>query len=303
MARSIENIVDRLLQKYRDRKDDLESQYILVRLCLERIINQLREQNKEGDIEIKSSFKSLDKFVFIKGNLVDFSRMLLNILNNAVEAIENKKGQIRVEYIEKGKEVEIRVKDNGKGMRREMAEKLMKGENAGTSKKSGHGLGMEQVQSVLKVIKGQMKIESKENVGTEFILTFPKAERPRWFADKIEIKKGDEVVIVDDEEVMHEVWIEKLKEYEKEIRLKFFKQGKEALKYLKSLENKEKVLLIVDYELKEDINGIDVIEEAGMKERHVLVTNMYLGAIKDFSRKSEYLKMFHKDLLEKIPFI
>jgi PAS domain S-box-containing protein len=303
VARSIENIVDRLLQKYRGRKDDVESQYILVRLCLERIINQLREQNKEGDIEIKSSFKSLDKFVFIKGNLVDFSRMLLNILNNAVEAIENKKGQIRVEYIEKGKEVEIRVKDNGKGMRREMAEKLMKGENAGTSKKSGHGLGMEQVQSVLKVIKGQMKIESKENVGTEFILTFPKAERPRWFADKIEIKKGDEVVIVDDEEVMHEVWIEKLKEYEKEIRLKFFKQGKEALKYLKSLENKEKVLLIVDYELKEDINGIDVIEEAGMKERHVLVTNMYLGAIKDFSRKSEYLKMFHKDLLEKIPFI
>jgi signal transduction histidine kinase len=214
VARSIENIVDRLLQKYRGRKDDVESQYILVRLCLERIINQLREQNKEGDIEIKSSFKSLDKFVFIKGNFVDFSRMLLNILNNAVEAIENKKGQIRVEYIEKGKEVEIRVKDNGKGMRREMAEKLMKGENAGTSKKSGHGLGMEQVQSVLKVIKGQMKIESKENVGTEFILTFPKAERPRWFADKIEIKKGDEVVIVDDEESMHEVWIEKLKEYE-----------------------------------------------------------------------------------------
>ncbi|MDR2251772.1 MAG: GHKL domain-containing protein [Endomicrobium sp.] len=302
VARSIENIVDRLLQKYRGTKDRDESDYTQVKLCLERIINQIREQNKE--IEIKSMFNSEDKFVFIKGNFVDFSRMLLNLLNNGVEAIEKKKGEISVGYKVKGEEVEIRGKDNGQGMPKEIAEKLMKGEKVETSKKkSGHGLGMEQVQSVLKAIKGQMRIESKENVGTEIILTFPKAEKPRWFADKIEIKKGYEVVIVDDEELVHEVWKEKLKEYEKEIRLKFFKQGKEALNYLKSLKNKEKVLLIADYELKEDINGIDIIEEAGMKERHVLVTNMYLGEIKDFSRKSEYLKIFHKNLLQEIPFV
>jgi hypothetical protein len=69
------------------------------------------------------------------------------------------------------------------------------------------------------------------------------------------------------------------------------------------LENKEKVFLIADYELKEELNGIDIIEKAGMKERHVLVTSMYLGDIKDFSRKSEYIKIFHKNLLEEIPFV
>jgi signal transduction histidine kinase len=184
-----------LLSKYRGGKDDVESHYILVTWCLEHIINQIREQNKERDIEIKRSFNSEDKSVFIKGNFVDFNRMLLNLLNNAVEAIQNKKGLINVGYIVKGEEVEIRVKDNGKGMPMTTAEKLMKGEKIGTSKKSGHGLGMEQVRSVLKAIKGQMRIYSKENVGTEIILTFPKAEKPRWFEDKIEIKKGYEVVI------------------------------------------------------------------------------------------------------------
>ncbi|MDR1103757.1 MAG: ATP-binding protein, partial [Endomicrobium sp.] len=49
--------------------------------------------------------------------------MLLNLLNNAVEAIEGKKGEIKVE-VRVGEEVEIRVKDNGKGMPKEMAEKL-----------------------------------------------------------------------------------------------------------------------------------------------------------------------------------
>ncbi|MDR1942718.1 MAG: PAS domain-containing protein, partial [Endomicrobium sp.] len=53
---------------------------------------------------------------------------------------------------------------------------------------------------------GNIEIETKEREGTEFIVTFPKAERPRWFEDKIEIKKGEEEVVLDDELLVHEVW-------------------------------------------------------------------------------------------------
>jgi hypothetical protein len=71
-----------------------------------------------------------------------------------------------------------------------------------------------------------------------------------------------------------------LKEYEKEIGLKLFKQRKEALKYLKSLENRWK--------------------KACVGNQHVFGRDK---GIKDFSRKSEYLKIFHKNLLQEIPFI
>ncbi|MDR1433686.1 hypothetical protein, partial [Candidatus Endomicrobiellum devescovinae] len=155
--------------------------------------------------------------------------------------IEGKKGEIKVSYRIDGDYVEIRVKDNGKGMSRCMVEKL-------------------------------------------------------------EIKKGEEVVIVDDEELIHEVWKAKLKEYEKEIRIKFFKEGKEALKYLKSLENKDKVLLLTDYRLKgQEVTGIDIIEEAGMKERHILVTGEEVSRIKDFNKKSTFLKMVPKMYINDIP--
>jgi sensor histidine kinase regulating citrate/malate metabolism len=50
-----------------------------------------------------------------------------NIINNGVESVEGKKADIEISYEVKGEEVEIRVKDNRKGMRREVAEKLMKG--------------------------------------------------------------------------------------------------------------------------------------------------------------------------------
>jgi hypothetical protein len=86
-----------------------------------------------------------------------------------------------------------------------------------------------------------------------------------------------------------------LKKYEEEITVKYFTKGLEALKYIKSLENKEKAFLIADYELrKQDINGINIIEKSGMKDRHVLVTNAYLSDIKDFNKKSDYVKIFHK---------
>ncbi|MDR1104562.1 MAG: ATP-binding protein, partial [Endomicrobium sp.] len=94
------------------------------------------------------------------------------------EAIEGKKGEIKVE-VRVGEEVEIRVKDNGKGMPKEMAEKLMKGEEIGTTKKGGNGIGMQQVRGVIKEMRGKIKVESKEGEGTEFILTFPKAESPK----------------------------------------------------------------------------------------------------------------------------
>ncbi|MDR1104004.1 MAG: ATP-binding protein [Endomicrobium sp.] len=63
-------------------------------------------------------------------------------------------------------------------MSREMVEKLERGEEVGTTKKEGNGIGMQQIRGVIKEMRWKIKIESREGEGTEFILTFPKAENP-----------------------------------------------------------------------------------------------------------------------------
>jgi hypothetical protein len=61
------------------------------------------------------------------------------------------------------------------------------------------------------------------------------------------------------------------------------------------MEDKKKAFLLADYKLRnQDIDGINVIDKSGMKERHILVTNVYLSEIKDFDKKSEYIKTFPK---------
>ncbi len=64
------------------------------------------------------------------------------------------------------------------------------------------------------------------------------------------------------------------------------------------------MFLIADYELKEQgINGLKVIEESGMQERHVLMTNKYLRDIKEFKEKSNFVKLFSKMYLNDVDII
>jgi hypothetical protein len=165
--------------------------------------------------------------------------MIANLIKNAVESMEGKKGIIEVSYKVKGSNVEISVKDNGRGMSKDVVERIVNGRDRYTTKENGHGIGIQQIKSTTTVMSGYLKIESKENVGTEGILTFPKSEKPKWFADKIEIRKGDTVVILDDELLMHMAWKEKLKLYDKEITAKYFTDGKETVEYLRCYEKRK----------------------------------------------------------------
>jgi hypothetical protein len=224
--------------------------------------------------------------------------MMSNLINNGVEAIRGEKGgMVEVSYKVKGEEVEVVVKDNGEGMSKDKVEKINMGEAVGTSKEMGHGIGMEQILKVVKELEGKMDVESKEGEGTEFRLRFKKVESPKWFADKIEIKKGSTVVVLDDDVLVHDIWKKKFKEYEKEIEAKYFSKCMEAIEFINSIEEKEKgkVLLLTDYEFKgQGINGIGLIEKTKMEDKHILVTNKYLSDIKEFKEKSDFLKTCQK---------
>ncbi|MDR0617634.1 MAG: hypothetical protein LBG23_02575, partial [Endomicrobium sp.] len=117
---------------------------------------------------------------------------------------------------------------------------------------------------------------------------------PKWFAEKIEIKKGSTVVVLDDDIVVHEMWNDKFKGYEEELALKSFTQGIEAMTYINSVQDKSRVFLITDYKFKEQrINGIEVIEKTNMYGRHVLVTSQHLSDMKNFNEKTRTVGKMH----------
>jgi signal transduction histidine kinase len=94
----------------------------------------------------------------------------LNIIVNAVEAMEPGKGIL--EIVTKGEEDKcvVEISDNGYGMTEEQLNNLF--EPYFTTKPDGNGLGLTNTQNIILNHKGAVNVISAPGVGTSFIIKF-----------------------------------------------------------------------------------------------------------------------------------
>ncbi|MDR1561033.1 MAG: ATP-binding protein, partial [Holosporaceae bacterium] len=290
---NIEDIANDLLKKYKEKAKSLHltnafEPCIFVNLNLSDVIKRIKSQYKDTNVIFNYSFDSVYNFTFIDGDPSDFQRVMHNLLNNAVEAIENKDGRVEISFAANDGNVEIYVKDNGKGMSPQMIETILN-RNAviDSSKKGGHGVGLQQAREFVYSLGGEMVINSTENVGTEIILTFAKTNTPEWFVSKFTLHKEDIVVVLDDDPSIHGVWKNRLRDYPN-ITIRCFVLGADAINFINSQKDKSRIFLLVDYELRnQGMNGIDVIKRCELNnDRAIVVTNAYSAIIGDLRENS-----------------
>jgi two-component system sporulation sensor kinase B len=119
--------------------------------------------------------------VMVKGEKPLFHQCILNILKNAIEAMEENGGSLVIVSRIMGNTVEILISDTGIGMDTEQIQRL--GEPYFSTKgKNGTGLGMMVVYSIVKSMNGKIKGESNPGQGTSFVLHFP-------FVNELEVVK------------------------------------------------------------------------------------------------------------------
>ena len=92
----------------------------------------------------------------------------LNIILNAIEAMEPGKGILEIITKEEGGKCVIIITDNGKGMDAEELSKIF--EPYYTNKSKGHGLGLTNTQNIIFNHQGTISVESEEGRGTSFII-------------------------------------------------------------------------------------------------------------------------------------
>jgi signal transduction histidine kinase len=101
--------------------------------------------------------------------LVDIEKMklaLLNIIVNAIEAMEKNKGILQVKTKRRENKCVIEIKDNGTGMDEDTLQKLF--EPYFTSKPKGNGLGLTNTQNIILNHGGNIKVYSKPGEGASF---------------------------------------------------------------------------------------------------------------------------------------
>ena len=111
----------------------------------------------------------------------DIGRVLVNLLNNAFYAVNEKKKRgikgyeptVTISTRKKGSELEIVVSDNGVGIPEKAKEKIFQPFFTTKPTGQGTGLGLSLSYDILKAHDGDLRVVSKGTEGTEFIISLP----------------------------------------------------------------------------------------------------------------------------------
>lgn len=256
---------------------------------------QLISFSKEGipikkNIQIKSLIKKTANMVLSGGNnLCKFSiagdlwtvqvdegqiqQVINNLLINADQAMENG-GTIEVmannvcvngnnkNNIKQGKYVVIQIRDSGKGIPKEIIEKIF--EPYFTTKDNGTGLGLAASYSIITKHKGYMCVESEESVGTSFFI-YLIASGPQVIKNRVKHKKvlqgTGKVLVMDDNKNIRE--INKLMLMELGYQVELVKNGEEAIKAYKNsfIQNNTFDAVMIDLTIRGGMGGKETIEK------------------------------------------
>lgn len=104
----------------------------------------------------------------------ELKQVFLNILKNAIEAMEHAEGVISIRSYREKDSVFITFEDQGKGISKEALEKL--GEPFYTTKEKGTGLGLMVTFKIIENHGGSIHFESEEGKGTKVTLKLPAKE-------------------------------------------------------------------------------------------------------------------------------
>jgi signal transduction histidine kinase len=158
--------------------------------CLRLSYHGMRAKDKSFNVEMKTDFdKNIDAINIVPQ---DIGRVLLNLFTNAFYAVAEKKnasaglpagqagsaGQqyepiISVSTKRLNGKVEIRVRDNGNGIPQEVTDKIFQPFFTTKPTGQGTGLGLSLSYDIIKAHNGELKVETKEGEGAEFIIQLP----------------------------------------------------------------------------------------------------------------------------------
>jgi signal transduction histidine kinase len=113
-----------------------------------------------------------DSGKLLPGNLFAIGRVLINLLNNAVDAVSSVYGRIHLTASNSEEGFQFIISDNGPGIDGSQISQIFK--PSYTTKSTGRGLGLYISDKMIEALGGTMTVRSPgKMMGTDFIVTIP----------------------------------------------------------------------------------------------------------------------------------
>ena len=176
-----DGIVKGMLQHSRSSSGSKEDTNInvLVDEYLRLAYHGLRAKDKSFNAALETRFDDTIQPMSIAPQ--DIGRVVLNLITNAFYAVNEKKKshikgyepQVTVETKKVKDTIEISVKDNGNGIPKKVLDKIFQPFFTTKPTGQGTGLGLSLSYDIIKAHGGDIKVNTKEQQGTTFIISLP----------------------------------------------------------------------------------------------------------------------------------
>ena len=141
----------------------------LSQVLKESIMLLQRSGELNGTYRVEGNYETAG--IFCYGNSNQFKQIFWNLIKNALKAMPEG-GTLRIDLKQRKKnEIEINIRDNGRGMAKEDKERLFEPFYSGF--KGGKGIGMAVVRRIVDDYNGKIQVSSELDKGTEIAIILP----------------------------------------------------------------------------------------------------------------------------------
>jgi PAS domain S-box-containing protein len=124
----------------------------------------------KGGIQVIKEFSPLPP---VQAFPAQMNQVFLNLITNAVHAVDERTGRITIKTMHQGNSVVIKVIDNGKGIPPENLKKIFDPFFTTKPVGQGTGLGLSIAYKIIEKHGGKIEVQSQVGRGTEFTITLP----------------------------------------------------------------------------------------------------------------------------------
>ncbi|SEI74719.1 PAS domain S-box-containing protein [Dyadobacter sp. SG02] len=162
----INDLITQLLQP--SSSEDIELVESSVHSVLSQAINAALDRVQLKRIQIVNEFA--DEELALPLDRVSLQMAFLNLITNAIEAMEEDRGILRISTRTYGDHIQVVFVDNGSGISEEHMDKIF--EPYFTGKNNGMGIGLSTTMSIIHAHHGRIEVQSELGVGTTFTISF-----------------------------------------------------------------------------------------------------------------------------------
>lgn len=165
----ITRIIQQLLAQARG--PALEKEVFCLNNSVQRVIAFLQPELEKKNINLKLSLQK--NLPSIYGSSDQYQQILINLMTNAMDAVEGREGRIEVKTGFDNRELELSIRDNGVGIPETNLTKIF--DPFFTTKEfgKGTGLGLTVTSNIVRSGGGRIDVSSKIDQGTEVLVHFP----------------------------------------------------------------------------------------------------------------------------------